>query len=131
MIENKSIIENIKKFILLKNLSVSNFEFQCGIKSGLIGAASKNNGAIGSDKILKILETFPEIDANWLLLGKGEMIKSEEKNINIENTANGNGNTVQVGNIKDCEKENIHLKEQLAEKKEEIAFLRELLKSKS
>lgn len=130
MIENKSIIENIKKFILLKNLSVSNFEFKCGIKSGLIGAASKNNGAIGSDKILKILETFPEIDANWLLLGKGEMIKNEEKgekNIAIQNNKNGD-NHMNIGEYAEKVK---GLEAMVAKQEKEIEFLRELLKSKS
>ncbi|MBR1792428.1 MAG: hypothetical protein IJ764_02145 [Bacteroidales bacterium] len=32
----------------------------------------------GSDKIVSILTIFPEISADWLLLGKGEMLRQKE-----------------------------------------------------
>lgn len=87
----------------------------------LISASNfKGNGAkseLGGDKIVKILSIYPEIDANWLLLGKGEMLRKNTNEINYSH-----------GFSKDfcpqCE-----LRERLlAAKDETISALRALLK---
>ena len=39
-------------------------------------------GAIGTDKYLKIIEYYNDINANWLLTGKGEMLlESKQENV--------------------------------------------------
>jgi len=40
----------------------------------MLSTAYKNSTDIQSKWLVNILKTFPEIDANWLLLGKGSML---------------------------------------------------------
>jgi Predicted transcriptional regulator len=57
-----------------RNLNDNKLTNETGISNGLIGKARKR-GALSQDNISKILYAFPELDANWLLTGKGEMLK--------------------------------------------------------
>lgn len=68
-------IQRLKQFIEYKGFSIRKFESHCGLNLSLIKSAERNNGSIGSDKLIKIVENFPDLDANWLLLGKGSMIR--------------------------------------------------------
>lgn len=70
-------IQRLKQFIEYKGFSVRAFEQECGVNNSTIKSAIRNNGALGSDKLIKIVEKFPELDANWLLLGKGSMIHGD------------------------------------------------------
>ncbi len=62
-------IENIgitkEKFYESTELSASNFK-------GL-GAKSE----LGGEKIVKILTSFPQLSADWLILGKGKMLRAQ------------------------------------------------------
>ncbi|PDS21673.1 peptidase S24 [Flavobacterium branchiophilum] len=49
-----------------------------GLSIGQIGKAIANNSGINSTSIEKILHTYPEINPEWLLMGKGDMLKSEK-----------------------------------------------------
>ena len=55
-------------------LSMRKFEEKCQLGRGTISNAT---GAIGSDKLSKIVDNCIEIDLYWLLTGKGSMLKSE------------------------------------------------------
>lgn len=67
-----TIKERILQIIEGKHLSPHAFEVKCGLTNGYV----KNiNEEIGSKKMESILKTFPEISAEWLLLGEGEMLK--------------------------------------------------------
>lgn len=50
-------------------LSVREFEQKAGLNRGNI---SNMTGAIGSDKLSKIIDAFPEVDLHWLVTGKEE-----------------------------------------------------------
>ena len=49
-------------------LSIREFERECGLKRGNI---SNMTGALGSDKLSKIIQRFPSIDLYWLLIPGG------------------------------------------------------------
>jgi transcriptional regulator with XRE-family HTH domain len=63
----------IKEFIEYKGISISSFERQLGFSNGLIGKVLKGS-SLGSDKIEKILYAYKELNAHWLLTGKGKMV---------------------------------------------------------
>lgn len=67
--------QRIKEFIDWKGIAVSAFEKSLGMSNASFGKSLKNGGAIGSDKLEKILIFYPEINAEWLLTGRGEMTK--------------------------------------------------------
>jgi transcriptional regulator with XRE-family HTH domain len=67
-------INRIQLILKTKNISPSQFADQIQVqRSGVSHILSgRNNPSL--DFILKILRTYPEIDADWLLFGKGQMI---------------------------------------------------------
>lgn len=73
------ILERIKDFIDTKGISISAFERSIGMSNASFGKSLKNGGAIGTDKLENILNTYPEINPNWLITGNGSMLKSDEQ----------------------------------------------------
>ncbi len=65
-------MENLKDRLVSiakqKKLSIRAFEEHCGLGRGNISNMSAD-GALGSDKLTKIIDTFPEVDLHWLLTG--------------------------------------------------------------
>lgn len=59
-----------------KQLSVRAFEEFCGLKRGNISNLAPG-GNIGSDKLSKIIDTMPEVSPDWLLTGRGKMLKED------------------------------------------------------
>jgi transcriptional regulator with XRE-family HTH domain len=71
-------ISRIQLILKTKNISPSQFADQIHVqRSGVSHILSgRNNPSL--DFIIKILKTYPEIDADWLLFGKGQMISKTE-----------------------------------------------------
>jgi len=69
-------INRILSVLRSKNLSPSVFADAIGVqRSGVSHVLSERNKP-SLDFVIKILKAFPEIDADWLLFGKGEMTHS-------------------------------------------------------
>ncbi|MDO4225824.1 MAG: hypothetical protein Q4C75_08035 [Bergeyella zoohelcum] len=60
---------------VLENKQITPYRF-CKDLNLSMGYLDKR-GAIGTDKYLKIIEYFSEINPEWLLTGKGSMLKTE------------------------------------------------------
>ncbi|AUX17461.1 hypothetical protein [Flavobacterium columnare] len=75
-----SIQERILQYINYKTITPYKFCKELGFAMGYLD----KRGAIRTDNYLKIIAYSSEINLEWLLLGKGEMIKdcTTEKNIN-------------------------------------------------
>ncbi len=73
--------ERLKSFIDYLDSSISSFEKTINASNGYVNSISKG---IGSDKLELILEKFPQLNLEWLLTGRGEMIKNEKSNSLIE-----------------------------------------------
>lgn len=71
-----TIVTRIKDYIDKKGISVSAFEKSLGMSNASYGKSLKNGGAIGSDKLEKILITYPDINPVWLMTGEGSMFKT-------------------------------------------------------
>ncbi|WP_404812119.1 transcriptional regulator [Capnocytophaga canimorsus] len=126
-----SIIERILYFIEYKGITKYEFHKVNGFSNGFLD----KNRAIGSDKCEKILENYPEISPEWLITGKGEMLKNSEQNI----TQNGNNNTNNGHNIsgkvkkieQKIEQTNAELLEIIREKDRQIASLHKIIEKLS
>ncbi len=66
-------------YMALSGLNDNKVTIECGISNGLIGKARKR-GSLSQDNIAKILNTYKNLDANWLLTGKNEMLIQEINN---------------------------------------------------
>jgi phage repressor protein C with HTH and peptisase S24 domain len=72
--QEKSIIkQNILKFIDFKGITAYKFYQETGITRGIL---SQNNG-MSEENTTKFLAHYPEVDPEWLLTSKGEMLKNK------------------------------------------------------
>lgn len=86
-------IDRIQYFMLQMNINNNQLTVNAGLSVGLIGKAIKSKSGLNSDSIEKILCAYPELNPNWLLTGRGEMlIDNNYKNKNANLNANTNAN---------------------------------------
>lgn len=107
------ILERIKQYIDLKGISVSAFERSIGMSNASFGKSLKNGGAIGSDKLENILSIYTDISPTWLMTGVGDMLISEKRNNNPEQSQENEDRHI------------IHLMDKIASQAEEIGRLKE------
>ena len=74
----ETIKDRLKQLAHNKGLSIRSFEEKCGLGRGNISNMSQD-GSIGSDKLSKIFDTFPDTNLYWLLSGEGEMDTKENR----------------------------------------------------
>lgn len=73
-----SMLERLKEYLESKDISTGAAEKACGFGNAMLRNAFVGGKGIGSDKIEKILHTYPELSAEWLLRGVGSMIIGQE-----------------------------------------------------
>lgn len=79
-------------------ITVNRFALQCGLNQKTINDQINGTAKIGAVTLLALLTYRPDLSAEWLLRGVGDMIKTQEINtIVIKNDASGN--SVRTGNI--------------------------------
>jgi SOS-response transcriptional repressor LexA len=61
----------ILEFVSAKGLSVAEFERLCGLSNGYV---RKVKDSLGKRGLSDILRRFPDLNSDWLLTGKGEML---------------------------------------------------------
>ena len=71
--------ERLSQIVEYYKLSVREFERIIGVSEGVINKTLQRNTGLKAETIQKIVEKFPQISLNWILLGEGEMLKSEDK----------------------------------------------------
>lgn len=117
--------ERLRAFISYKDISVSQFERTIGVSTGFVNNISKG---IGSERMMRISQIYPELSCEWLLYGEGDMLKkSQVINGNGNCAVNGDHSVAAMGNIQinnentEILKERIkHLEEMIAEKDKQI-----------
>lgn len=97
--------ERLQKLIDSLGISVNAFAREIGCNEGTIRKILSQNTALGSDKIAKISEKYPEFSVDWLISGRGSMY--------YDNSANNN----YTSQNNDCQ-EVIKLYERLLEERE-------------
>lgn len=70
--------ERLELFINSLGVSVNAFEVAVGASNGLIRKAIANKTEINSKSITRIADKYPQLNINWLLTGKGNMIEQAE-----------------------------------------------------
>ncbi|MCM1035560.1 MAG: hypothetical protein NC038_05630 [Paludibacter sp.] len=75
--------ERLRFFLEENGLSVRQFEALIGSSDGKIAKFLSTNSTLKSDTLCKIMELFPQLSIEWLLTGKGEMLRSKDENIPV------------------------------------------------
>lgn len=65
--------DRIKKFLEYKHISKNKFYSQTGLSIGFLDSGS----SLGVDKARIIINAYPDINLNWLILGEGDMLRSD------------------------------------------------------
>jgi len=77
-----SIADRLEKFIKTEKLSKSAFAQKIGIQRSTLAHFFSGRNKPSSDFFLKIKESYPELDLNWLISGsKSYKTKTKEKRI--------------------------------------------------
>lgn len=79
MRNDKSMLERIKTFIDYKGISVRKFEIALGMSNGTIHNAISKGSSLSSQWLTKMMEIFPELNPNWLVTGKGQMLVEQSR----------------------------------------------------
>ena len=66
-----TIVDRLLSFIDEKKVTRREFYRICGFSNSFLSKASN----IGSDKIFRVWEVYPDINLEWLITGQGEMLK--------------------------------------------------------
>ena len=86
---SKSTTERLSEYMAFKGINNNMITVSAGLSVGQIGKAIANNSGINSTSIEKILHAYPEISPEWLLTGKGEMLKNNDLLVNEESSIYG------------------------------------------
>ena len=76
---SKIMIERISLILKTKNLSPSLFADEIQVQRSSVSHVLSGRNKPSLDFILKILSSYPEVSSDWLMFGKGQMLKQTEK----------------------------------------------------
>ncbi|MFZ4799428.1 MAG: helix-turn-helix domain-containing protein [Bacteroidia bacterium] len=108
--------ERIKELIKHFEINDRQFALKTGIPNTTLSTYLKRGTDPGSNSISLILKAFPNVSAQWLLLGVGEMINENEVQLPggaIQIAHSINGFTEMLNKITEQSAENALLKERL------------------
>ena len=75
-----STTERIKVYLEYREIPVSRAEKACGMGNATLVSAFKNpNASLGSKQLESFLNVYPEVSAEWLLRGVGNMILDDKE----------------------------------------------------
>ena len=70
-----TIIDRLQQLIAAYGLNNNSLTVQAGLSVGLLAQSIKNGRGLHSDTIQKILNTSPEVRAEWFVMGRGSMMR--------------------------------------------------------
>ena len=71
------IIDRLGEYMRYAGLNDNKVTVQCGLSNSIVGNARKRGKSLNGDNIAKIIGTYRDLNARWLLTGEGEMLVSE------------------------------------------------------
>ncbi len=91
--------DRIRTFITDRNLTATQFADEIGVQRSSISHILSGRNHPGYEFIQKVLKKYPSVNAEWLLLGKGQMYKEAGEQSLFTNVTNSK--TTQQENIPD------------------------------
>lgn len=112
-----SIRDRVSEYLLLKGISKYRFYQETGLSNGFLD----KEGSINSDNCEKICYAYPDLDPEWLLTGKGSMLKTYER-LQEENVKKSTSVETLVQKIVELSSENTLLKKENENLKKKIVY---------
>lgn len=116
MEKNLTVNQRIAQYIDFKRFKKSDFFKKVDMSDSIL----KSN-AVGSDKLARIINAYPDLNVNWVLFGEGKMIKEPENMLREPDIKYGINYADKL--IK-CQEKIIELQEQLSKINAQITNLR-------
>jgi transcriptional regulator with XRE-family HTH domain len=92
-------IERIFYFAKSKGISINKLSLEIGVSNSYFNKMFKKKASVGSTIIEKILRKYPDLNAEWLLTGRGDVLKTEGiKGIIEERESNSNSQNISPDN---------------------------------
>ena len=93
------ILQRIKEVLRLKGISMSQISSAYGIKQNTFSRQISGESALSASSLLSIIGFFPDISAEWLMRGEGDMFRHAGQHVGdiIGSTAvvnHGDGNSI-------------------------------------
>ncbi|MCW5900469.1 MAG: hypothetical protein KIT10_14490 [Flavobacteriales bacterium] len=73
-----TIIDRLQELIQAYGLNNNSLTVKAGLSVGLIAQSIKNGKGLHSDTIQKILNAYPEVSAEWFVMGRGQMKRTAQ-----------------------------------------------------
>lgn len=74
-----NIMHRINQISKNEDITITYLEKKIGASKGVLSRALKNDTDIQVKWVIKIVENYPQYNTDWLLTGKGEMLKENTK----------------------------------------------------
>lgn len=75
-----SFISRLDEYMRYAGLNDNRITKEAGLQIGVINKARKRDSGLSADNIEKILYTYKDINARWLITGEGEMLQNQSEN---------------------------------------------------
>jgi len=124
-----STVENIYQFIDYKGISVNGFSKKLLVSNGYFAKQKGSNGAISSKILEKIVNKYSEINPDWLLTGRGEMLREDVKK-EVKRSVSVEKSTDCEKKLSEKEQQINKLLEQLLESQKQVRNLIEIINNK-
>lgn len=72
-IAEEKFIDRLEAFMNAEGLNANKITVAAGLSNGLIGKTLKKRSSMNSDSIESILYSYPRLNADWLMTGRGGM----------------------------------------------------------
>lgn len=107
--------DRIIQFLKEKNLTSTKFADEIGVQRSSISHILSGRNKPSFDFIEKMLKAYPDIDAQWLITGKGNMLSNQPSLFNQSNQNNEKSSSSRELNI-----QNSPMKEHLISNSDEV-----------
>lgn len=122
----KILKERIKHLLVAKGITISDLTDDDNTYKRLRRQIN-DDAAIPYSTIILLLEMFPDVSAEWLVMGRGEMIRKDAITHNELHQASNNHGTIQIGNHNSINSDTEALKARIRELENDKQLLQGLL----
>lgn len=127
------ILQRIKEVLRLKGISMSQISSAYGIKQNTFSRQISGESALSASSLLSIIGFFPDISAEWLMRGEGDMFRHAGQHVGdiIGSTAvvnHGDGNSIANNDTTNLQSKYLEL---LAKKDQQIDRLLSIIEKLS
>ena len=78
------ITQRVREFLSCNSISINSLAKQIHVAQATLNPQLRGDRTLAANIVVKILEAFPDISAEWLLRGEGEMYRSNSGSLQFE-----------------------------------------------